>query len=330
MNTLAAIEKDVALIDLSDVAYLRVSGPDHRAFLQAQLTSDIEMLGTHVVQPTAWLNPKGQVLTLMTLLGYEDHVDVLLPTWQCATILQRLRMFVLRSKVTIARLDDQASDPAGDAIGCIGLAGPTASTWFKEHVGFTAPEVRRITAQGDMSCASLPGSIPRLVLFAPRQKIAALVEQSGAAPADTAMWAIASVRAGVPTLHPQTSQRYIAQMLNLDLSGAVSFDKGCYPGQEIVARTQYLGKLKRRLSRGTTIGPPPDPLTAIHRGTTKVGEVVDSAPTASGGAIVLGMLGVDAATELKDSTLTIGEIGSPQDVKMTLSPSNFEGNGSDV
>jgi folate-binding protein YgfZ len=239
-------------------------------------------------------------------------------------------MFILRAKVTIARLDDQTSDPANDAIEFVGLAGPTASTWFKKHVGFTPPEVGQITTQSDMSCASLPGSIPRLVLFAPRHKIAALVEQGGTAPADTAMWAIASVRAGVPTLHPQTSQRYIAQMLNLDLSGAVSFDKGCYPGQEIVARTQYLGKLKRRLSRGTTNAAPPDLLTAIHRGTTKVGEVVASAPTASGGAIILGMLRVDTATELKDATLTIGEIGSPQEIMMTLSRSDFEGNGSDV
>lgn len=129
------------------------------------------------------------------------------------------------------------------------------------------------------------------------QRIAALVGSGGAAelPAlgPSERWALALVRAGVPEIGVEASEEWIPQMLNLDLLGAVSFEKGCYTGQEIVARTQHLGRIKRRMFRLAVEGPAPAVKAALNAGGTKAGEVVLAAAAPSG-AECLAVLNLDS------------------------------------
>jgi folate-binding protein YgfZ len=105
-------------------------------------------------------------------------------------------------------------------------------------------------------------------------------------------WLLADIRAGIPAIAPATSGEFIPQMLNLDLLDAISFSKGCYTGQEIIARTRYLGRIKRRMFRFSTSAPPPAPGTPVHGGRGTVGQVVSAAPTA-GGCELLAVITID-------------------------------------
>lgn len=90
-------------------------------------------------------------------------------------------------------------------------------------------------------------------------------------------WRLAGIRAGLPQVYPQTHEAFVAQMLNLDLLGGVSFEKGCYTGQEIIARTHFRGAIKRRMFRFECAGPPPVPGTRVLAGEQHAGDVVDAA-----------------------------------------------------
>jgi folate-binding protein YgfZ len=131
------------------------------------------------------------------------------------------------------------------------------------------------------------------------------VETARAARAATGaeQWHLGSIRLGEPEISAATSGEWIAQMLNLDLLGAIRFDKGCYTGQEIVARTQHLGRIKRRLFRLTLNGPAPAPLDSLFDGETKVGEVVLAATATQQDAECLAVISLEA----KDRPLTLGD-----------------------
>jgi folate-binding protein YgfZ len=127
-----------------------------------------------------------------------------------------------------------------------------------------------------------------------------------------------SIRAGLPEVSAQTSGEWIPQMLNLDLIGAVRFDKGCYTGQEIVARTQHLGRIKRRMARFRLQGTPPDALCALFLGDQKVGEVVIAAPDEKGNAECLAVISLDAVSCVL--TLADGRTCEPLSLPYSLEP----------
>jgi folate-binding protein YgfZ len=114
-------------------------------------------------------------------------------------------------------------------------------------------------------------------------------------------WRLAGIRAGLPQVYPQTHEAFVAQMLNLDLLGGVSFDKGCYTGQEIIARTHFRGAIKRRMLRFECASPPPAPATRILAGDQHAGDVVDSAATSAGCELlaVISLAQQDAVLELE-------------------------------
>jgi tRNA-modifying protein YgfZ len=131
------------------------------------------------------------------------------------------------------------------------------------------------------------------------------IESARAARAATGaeQWRLGSIRLGEPEISAATSGEWIPQMLNLDLLGAIRFDKGCYTGQEIVARTQHLGRIKRRLFRLTMDGPAPSPLESLFDGETKVGEVVLAAPSSENDAECLAVVTLEA----QDRALTLAD-----------------------
>ena len=267
---------------LADTGVLRLSGADVRPFLARQLTCDLAELAPERVLPGAWLTPKGRVLAVLQLLAAPatDALLAVLPASLSGAVCRRLRMFVLR--------DDVAIEP-DDGLVVAGLLGP-------------AVDAARAAVTAGAALARLPGDGDRALLIGPPAEVDAVLEACaahGARSGDDNDWRLHQVAAGFPDVLPETQEEFIPQMLNLDRIGAVSFTKGCYPGQEIVARTQHLGRIKRRMFRA--LAPPGAPLPApgtpvLGAGGQAAGRVVTAARAPDGTAHLLAVVSLDAVS----------------------------------
>lgn len=250
-------------------ALINVSGEDAAAFLQGQLTQDLNRLAAAPGLPAAWCNAKGRVIAVMRLIDVAaDRFGLIVPRSSVAALVTRLSMFRLRARVDIASNDE------GWLLGATRSPDDLARL---ESLGLM-PEHRRFAARRRDGVVALElGSAGRCVeLFGTARAFADLDLEPGQA-LDDAGWQAALVEAGVPHVEGATSEKFTAHMLNLDLLGAISLDKGCYAGQEVIARTQHLGQSKRRLLRfrlESGSGSPGDRLE--HEG-REAGEVVNAA-----------------------------------------------------
>jgi folate-binding protein YgfZ len=162
-----------------------------------------------------------------------------------APLQKKLSMYVLRAKVKI-------EDVSNETV-CFGLSGANAAVLIKEHITSIVPQdlmsVERAVHNNQARFTVIRLDTQRFQIAAAPQHAPELWKKlsSGARPAGSPCWDWLNIRGGMPVILPQTQEQFVPQMANLDLIGAVNFKKGCYPGQEIVARMQYLGKNKRRL-----------------------------------------------------------------------------------
>lgn len=236
-----------------DYGVIRFSGEDARNFLQGQFTNNIGDLAPGGALRAAYCTPQGRVITLLTLLCQGQDILAVLPRSLLARTAGRLGMYVLRAKVTIR-------DASGEL---------AVSSSEQPATGLSAfGQVR----EESNSLSWLASANPPLIF-----RVASLPEQVSVAPFDANRAASALVRCGLPELQPATSEQFVPQMLNLDLLQAISFTKGCYTGQEIVARTQNLGRIKRRLVRLLGAGTPPGAGTPVVSDDQGVGQVVVAA-----------------------------------------------------
>jgi tRNA-modifying protein YgfZ len=255
---------------LTTLGVITVRGADARSFLHGQMTTDLRPLSAGETVLAAWCSPKGRVIFLLRILATEDGFHLLLPADQTAPCTKRLRLYALRAAVTI----DDVSAACGvlllrnfpvDGLTGDGLivAGTDAMRWCVGEVDALA-----------RYWLTLDGS--------PRGEDAAALD---------------FIRCGLPSLDASLAETFLPQELDLDRHAAVSFEKGCYPGQEIVARVRFRGSVKRRLARlSGKLGLPP---SAGHRliaaGTeTAVGTVLDSVALDSGQVELLAVLDVEA------------------------------------
>jgi tRNA-modifying protein YgfZ len=212
---------------LPHLGVLRFSGGDALSFLQGQISNDTQRLAENKPLFAAYSSAQGRVLALIYLLPHSGGVAGILPREVLPATMERMRKFVLRAKV---RIED-----AGDSLAVGGRfnSNPDASAGYTERDGVGAAVVGHDSS--------------RQWLLAPSAGFAAAdaaeVHRSEVA------WRLADIRAGLPQIYSATSEAFVAQMLNLDLLDGISFTKGCYTGQEIIARTQHLGRIKRRLHR---------------------------------------------------------------------------------
>ena len=304
----AAAEGTVA-VALTHLGFVRVAGDEARDFLQAQLATDVRPVTAERSTLAAWCSPRGRVLASFRLLLRDDAFWMVLPREQVEPVSRRLRMFVLRSRVVV--------DPVEDGLAALGLAGEAAAETLAA-LGLPAPaEPGAVSGEGGAAVVRAPGPAPRFEIYAPPADLARI--WSGAVervrPAGTTAWQYLEVEAGVPVVPLALSDAFVPQMLNLQALGAVSFRKGCYPGQEVVARTQYLGKLKRRLyparsgapaSVGDEIFPAGEPQPA--------GRVVSAAPGPDGTWHLLAVIQI-AEAEAGDLHL-----GAPDGPPLALAP----------
>jgi folate-binding protein YgfZ len=273
------------------LAVLRVSGNDAIGFLHGQLTNDVQGLATGKSFIAGYCTAKGRMLAILRLVRLPDAILVILPAEIADGIMQRLRMFVLRAKVVIERIDYAV-------IGISGPATPDPLTAFTTAVPVTENDCALLE---DGLLLRLPSNRlpPRFLLAATEHAMpaywASLV--SHCKPTGTAAWRLLDIQAGLPAVLSQTQESFVPQMANLDLLGGLSFEKGCYPGQEIVARMHYLGTLKRRMYRiRIKAEAVPLPGTEIRDSNgTLIGELVMAARSPDGGAEGLAVLQIEHA-----------------------------------
>jgi folate-binding protein YgfZ len=290
---LAAARDGAVLCDLAPLGAIAVSGPEAEAFLQGQLTSDVAQLAEGAVQRSAWCSAKGRVVAsfLLRRIGAE-RFELLLPASLLASTARRLSMYVLRSKVKV--------EPARDIELRLGLGGPAAAASIAATIAVT-PAVNHATAIDGGALIAL--SADRfLFAVAPAQAPTLWnMFSARARPAGFPCWEWLTIRGGVPVVTPPTQEAFIPQMLNLDALGAVAFDKGCYPGQEIVARTHYLGRLKERLVLAHVEADCPDAGEGVFApafGDQACGTIVNAAPAPDGGSDVLAVVQSAATSDV--------------------------------
>lgn len=241
-TALAALENQAVVCPLPSYGLLHLTGDDTAGFLQGQLSSNINSLAELTAQYSSHSTPKGRMLASFLLFrtneGYwlQTAADIL------PAIQKRLSMYILRSK---ARISNASQDYA-----LIGIAGPAASRIAAAVMPQLPGAQLTLTQHAGLTLIQL--SETRYLLIAPisqAQQAWSTMTAAGATPADDSLWQLSEIRAGIPWITASTQEEFVPQMTNLDLIGGVSFNKGCYTGQEIIARTQHLGKVKRRMLR---------------------------------------------------------------------------------
>jgi len=233
---------DNFMAPLTDLGLIALSGEDAASFLHNQITNDVEKLDLASARLAGYCTPKGRLLATFLMWRDSQQIVLQLPRSLQPAIQKRLQMFVLRAK---AKLADQSEQRVA-----LGLAGPVAAAalqqWFEV-----------LPAQPYNKIDNQHGTLIRLAdsRHLPRYQWITSVEQAITAwplltatltAAPTHVWRLTDIYAGVPSITQATQEQFVPQMINFELIGGVNFKKGCYPGQEIVARSQYLGKLKRR------------------------------------------------------------------------------------
>jgi folate-binding protein YgfZ len=277
--------------DLAPTVVVTITGPDAAAFLQGQLSNDAVALPEGAAQYTSYNSPKGRMLANFPLWRLHGDFFALLPGDLAAAVIKRLRMFVLRSKV---KVEDLAAGTARFGVG--GADAPAALAGALDLPA--APPPFTATVAADATVVALPG--PRYLVVAAGGRRDALTAALGAraAPAAFDTWRWLTIRAGVPVITAATQDLFVAQTANWDALGGISFGKGCYTGQEIIARTQYLGRLKERLflfhAAGTAVAAGTRVFSAVF-GDQPCGTVVDAAGAPGGGADLLAVLQLAAA-----------------------------------
>lgn len=205
-------------------AVVRVSGDDRHNFLHNQLSNDINNLSAGQACYASYNSPKGRVIANMLVVDTGSELLMILAADLAQSVVKRLKMFVLRAKVQMELLDDW------------GVSGS-----LKENAATIYPqEVPTVLPFADNKTIMLPHSgslnIAPLNELPPHDAVA------------EATWQAHEIRCGYPWIAAATTETCVAQMLNLHQTGAVHFRKGCYPGQEIIARAQYRGQVKRGLA----------------------------------------------------------------------------------
>jgi folate-binding protein YgfZ len=204
---------------LEHYGLLHAAGADARAFLHAQLTNDLEHLAPGQARYAGWCSAKGRLLATFLVVPHADGFLLQLSRDLVPVVLKRLSMFVLRSKVKLSEASGQWTQ--------YGVWGPDAGA--------------------ALAVSERDGAISVGIEAGRRLVLASEGHFSPDASADD--WVLAEIRAGRPLIEQPTQDQFVPQMVNLELAGGVDFRKGCYPGQEVVARAQYRGAVKRRMFR---------------------------------------------------------------------------------
>ena len=232
---------DEYICDASELGLILVNGADSESFLQNQLSNDISLIDENSFQLSAYSTPKGRMLGIFRIVKIETGYLLIMPISILPTVLQRLQMYIVQSRVTLAdasayfaRFAIQSSQQT--IIDNPLLPGKADQVFQNDDV--ISLHLGQINHRSRFLLLNLSFEQAR----SSWQAFSRLLQISS-----FKSWRLSEIKAGIPVIFPACTEQFVAQMSNLDLLGGVNFKKGCYPGQEIVARMQYLGKIKRRM-----------------------------------------------------------------------------------
>lgn len=281
---------------LTELGVLRVSGADAISFLQGQLSNDLARLERERALLSSLNTPQGRVVAVLWLVQRRDGIMAILPAALVAPVIERLRKYVLRAKVT---LHDESTRWA--------IAGLLEVAAGGTHSNAPA-------AGDEFSVHTLPGGARRHLLIAPSHTLESVASRFVTSMTAADRWRLAAIESGEPQVYPATSDLFVAQMLNLDLIDGVSFTKGCYTGQEIIARTQHRGRIKRRMLRyglrySATLKPG-DAVQIDHHS----GRVVEFAARTAGEGEILAVMSLEGAPRTESAGLSAERLPLPYSI----------------
>lgn len=299
---LASTSSSNVLCDLNHLGLLEISGVDAVAFLQGQVTNDVKLLAGTSAHYTAYCTPKGRMLALFLAFAHHnnqlgDHLHLQFNRTLLEPILKRLKMYVMRSKVEIK--------DTSESIIKFGINGPEAASILASS--FTKIAINKIPVQ-DYELVSLDNTtILKLPSISSHARFLIFTDAENAPLIWNALksktqlvgkpcWDWLEIQVGIPDIEPATQEQFVPQMLNLDILNGINFKKGCYTGQEIVARTHYLGSVKRRtyLTSIDTQQVPSVGEKVLDAMQNEVGQIVRAVPNLSNGYDALIEMRIDA------------------------------------
>jgi tRNA-modifying protein YgfZ len=309
---LLAAAKGTILCDMGQFGTLKVSGEDAPGFLQNMMSSDVALVTPAQAQPSSFNTPKGRILATFLIWKEGGDYFIHVPKSLTESIRKKLSLYVLRAKVKI--------EDVSEARVSLGVAGEKAAEFVADHVTKEIPKGLLATTQVEAPvCCSVIGGINRYQINVRAEDAPTLWEKLSAftTPVGAPVWDWLNIRGGIPVILPATQEQFVPQMANLDLIGAIGFKKGCYPGQEIVARMHYLGRLKQRMYLAHVDGDTPragDKLYSAESAEQSCGMVVNAASAPDGGYDLLAVVQI-ASVEAQPIRL-----GSQSGAKLAFMP----------
>jgi folate-binding protein YgfZ len=285
----AALLTAPTLHPLVDWSLLRASGPDAGSFLQGQFSNDIDVLDPSRAQLSTYCTAQGRMLASLVLWREASGYIMQLPAEIAQGVRTRLQKHVLRAKVTLCDVTAQMR--------AFGLGGPGASAALEALVDKPPAAPWGIACGPHVKVISLHDQLFVVIVSSEHWRAAWDHLCRLARPAGSAGWRWHLIAAGIPVITAATQEQFVPQMANFEQLGAISFTKGCYPGQEIVARARYRGEVKRRLYRlHGPAGAPAAGQAIFQPGESAAcGMVLNAAPAPGGGFDLLAVLLTSAA-----------------------------------
>jgi tRNA-modifying protein YgfZ len=290
------------LCNLSHLGLLEISGADAVTFLQGQVTNDVKLLAGTNAHYSAYCNPKGRMLALFLAFSHYDHIHLQLNRELLEPIMKRLNMYVMRSKVEIKDVSDSIVKFGIDGLEAAPLlAASLAKITSVSKVPTEDYELVTLENATVLKLPSIGGA--RFEIFTDEKNAPIIWEalKSSCKVVEKSHWDWLEIQAGIPDIELKTQEQFVPQMLNLDILNGINFKKGCYTGQEIVARTHYLGAVKRRTYLGSiqSVSAPQagDKIldnTQNEAGGNEIGQIVRVAPNLESGFDVLAEMRIDA------------------------------------
>jgi len=308
---LQAARNGAVAAPLADLGLIRVSGEDAASFLHNLVTNDIQGLAADSARTAGFCTAKGRLLAVLLIWREGNDYLLLLPKEILPPLLKKLSMYVLRAKAKLTDATDERALIGISVPAAASIAVPPAPTFLH-----TALPHQGVGATGGGQLIRLDDT-RWLLSLEPAAAIRRWPEITATAkPVGLAAWRWLEIAAGQPRVVATTQEAFVPQMLNLEFPAVagVSFTKGCYPGQEIVARTHYLGKVKRRMVRAS-LKSPATPGTHVYAPETadqQCGALVSVAPSPEGG--------FECLVSVQSSAVAAGEVhlGAPDGERLTF------------
>lgn len=292
-NEISSSKKTI-IADLSHYGLIKAMGDEAADFLQNQLSNDIKQVDGSHSQLSSYCSPKGRMLASLRIFRFNGVYLLRIPADTLEATLKRLQMFIMRSQVV---LEDVSNNLAH-----FGLCGVQADQLLQNANVSIPNDINSVSQHDDFCIIRVPGSQPRYEFYGDPEALIKLWESfsSQATAVGANVWSLQDIESGIPDIHANTVEAFVPQMANLHAIGGVSFKKGCYPGQEVVARMQYLGKLKRRMYRAhvkTDLPPSAGDNLYSSGSEDSVGKVVQAQPSPQGGTELLAVLQIAQAEQ---------------------------------